>query len=187
MSDAPIDSPFVVYIDSAESNPFTFSGIRADSDKQNRPINVRTAHRSLGRHPHSLGDYTADCLVGIAHVERKSMEDYWSTLLGWQTKYEAERNLVGHRDRFVKEIANLAALPAPLVFVEAPEHECRELCPSWGSKPRRENAKHLSRKLMSLLMEYRVPFVFEKNRRAAEVRTYRWLATAHRLLKEGRL
>lgn len=184
---SPVDSPFVVLIDSAESQPFTFQGLHADSDQKYRPINVRQKWQSLGRHPKGMGDYSADCLVGIAHVERKSKEDFWGTLLGWTTKYEEEKDLTGRRDRFSCEVANLAEIPCPLIVVEASLAECLATCPSWGKKPAGENAKHVNRKLLSLMAEFRVPILFCDNRRLAEVETYRWLTTAHRLQQEGRL
>jgi hypothetical protein len=182
-----VDSPFTVLIDSAESQPFTFDGINADSDQKFRPINVRKKWQALGRYPKGMGDYSADSLLGIAHVERKSKEDYWGTLLGWQTDYEQERGLPGRRNRFSNEFANLAEIPCPLVVVEATLHECLETCPQWGKKPAGENAKHINRKTLSLIAEFRVPILFCKSRRHAELTTYRWLTTAYRLLQEGRL
>lgn len=188
----PTPSPFTVYIDSAESHPYTFEGIAADSVQTRRKhadpiLTVPHEFRCLGRHPNSLGDYSAEGLIEIAHVERKSKEDYWGTLLGWTTGYEADRELPGRRERFTKELENLSSIPCPLVVVEASFGECLATCPQWGKKPAGENAKHLNRKTLSLQCEYRVPFLFCDSRRLAEVVTYRHLTTAWRLLQEGRL
>ena len=60
--------PFVVLIDSAEQQPFPFTGIHADAASDNRPLVIRTKWQCLGRHPKSLGDYSIDGFQGRCHV-----------------------------------------------------------------------------------------------------------------------
>ena len=75
ISATPIYAPFTILIDSAEQQPFTFTGLRADSSKKYAPLIVRTEVTSLGRYPNSLGDY---CIAGYerrCHLERKSLSD----------------------------------------------------------------------------------------------------------------
>lgn len=171
-------SPFTVLVDSAESHPFTFQGIRADQRHGGQVIEIASRHESLGRHPHSLGDYSAEGLVGVAHIERKSMEDAWGTVLGWESPAERAKHKTGRRDRFKKELENLAKIPCGVVVVEATLGDCIRHCPSWGKKPRHENAKIFSRSVSAFMQDYKTPWVFCDSRRHAEIVTYRWLFRA---------
>lgn len=171
----PIVHPFTVLVDSAEGNPFTFEGFRADAAKNNAPLIVRTERSNLGRYPNSLGDYSIAGLVGRVHVERKSMEDVWSTILGWTKAYESARDLAGHRERFEKELENLSKIPAGLVVVEATRDQCLDLMPARGKKSIAENRKSFYRSTISFMQRFRVHWVWSSSRRAAEVDTFRWL------------
>lgn len=178
MTGHPLTNPFAIYIDSAESAPFTFKGLQADAKDEYRPLVVPTQYRCLGRHPDSLGDYSAEGLLEFAHVERKSLEDVQGTVLGWETPAERERNKLGRRDRFEKELENLAKIPQGVVVVEAPLHTCIELMPSWGKKSRALNAKSFARSITSFQQRFKVPWVFCGSRRHAEIETFRWLRRA---------
>lgn len=171
----PIRNPFTVLIDTAEGAPFTFTGFRADADRKYAPIIVDCQSSNLGRYPHSLGDYSIDGCFGRVHVERKSMEDAWSTILGWETEYEGSRNLVGHRNRFESELENLAKIEAGLVVVEATRDQCLEMMPARGKKSIDENRKTFYRSTISFMQRFKVPWVWASSRRAAEVDTFRWL------------
>ena len=184
----PRKSPITILVDTAESNPFTFEGIRGDAKDEYRPLAIARRYQSLGRHPHSLGDYSAVGLVGHAHVERKSVEDAQSTVLGWTTPGESERDIAGRRKRFEQEIENFAKIPAGVIVVEGTLGECLRTMPEWGTKPAQTNAKIFNRSVIAYQQDYRVPWFFCDSRRLAEIFTYRWLARAHRKLKEaGRL
>lgn len=183
MAGAPLQSPFVVYIDTAESQPFTFGDIVGDAKDDDRSVSVRTEYRCLGRHPHSLGDYSGEGLVGHAHVERKSLEDAQSTVLGWESDGQRKKGMPGRRQRFEKELANLAAIPHGLVVVEASFADCLKRMPEWGVKPRATNAKIFARSVNAYLQDYKVPWLFCESRRLAEVATYRWLWRAWRKLE----
>ena len=171
----PIACPFTILVDTAEGQPFTFTGFKADSDKNYAPLTVGCQFSNLGRYPDSLGDYSIAGLVGRVHVERKSVGDAWSTILGWETEYESNRNLAGHRDRFEKELENLSKIEAGLVVVEATRDQCIDLMPARGKKSIAENRKIFYRTTISFMQKYPVHWVWSSSRRAAEVDTFRWL------------
>lgn len=176
MSDLePYTVPFTILVDTAETNPFAFTGLRADADKLGRPLIVPTRWQCLGRHPNGLGDYSIDGFVGRVHVERKSLEDVHGTVLGWDTESDREKVALGRRQRFENELANLARIEAPLVVVEATIGECLQAMPEWGVKPKEMNAKIFFRSVLAYQQDYRVPWVFADGRRIAEAATFRFL------------
>ena len=118
--------PFTICVDSAEQQPFGFEGLRCDADKQNRPLLVKTTWQSLGRHPDSLGDYSIEGYVGRCHVERKSVEDFQGTLLGFKSD---------RRERFECELSNLAKVEAAAVVVEGSFLDSIQVMHDHGEKP----------------------------------------------------
>lgn len=167
--------PFTILIDTAESNPYQFFGIRSDADKKNRVFEVTTRFENLGRHPNSFGDYSIEGGFGFVSVERKSMEDAWGTLLGWPTGYEKDRELPGRRKRFESELGNLNNLVS-LVVVEATMGQCLSQMPSWGVKSEATNAKIFYRTVISYQQRFPcVQWAFCDTRRLAEVTCFRWL------------
>ena len=168
-NDRGILCPFAVLIDSAEQSPYTFQGLRADADQQYRPWIVPTEQHALGRHPDSLGDYSLTGGVGRCHIERKSMEDAHSTILGWG----------GRRERFEHELENLAAMDAGLVVVECSLADLVRHAPCHGKKSSAENAKILWRSVISYQQDYRVQWAFCESRRMAEHHTFQWLRRWH--------
>lgn len=189
----PVTNPFTVLVDSAESQPWTFQGLRCDADKKLLPLAVPYRFANLGRHPHSLGDYTIDGCHGEVAIERKSMEDAISTVLGWNSDYEIERGRDGRRARFKRELANLRAIHSAVVIVEATLEailarmpgcdgddyvdEGGECNPTRGVKRVAENRKIFFRSVVSWQQrpELRVPWMFCSSRRAAEVFAFRYL------------
>lgn len=177
MKDTLIACPFEVLIDSAESLPYTFAGIRADANKKNGTYVVKWSRASLGRHPTSYGDYSIVGGFGFVAVERKSMEDAWGTLLGWPTGWEQDRGLPGRRERFERELANLQSIDASLIVVEATLGTCISEIPQWGKKTAETNAKIFFRTVLSYQQRFpKVQWQFCDNRRLAEVTTFRWLS-----------
>jgi ERCC4-type nuclease len=88
-------------IDSREQRPFAFGGLRADARDGRRPLLVRTVTRTL-----PSGDYSLLGFEGRVAVERKSLEDLYSTL--------------GQaRERFERELGRLAQMDFAAVVVEA--------------------------------------------------------------------
>ena len=168
--DRGIICPFTVLIDSAEQQPFTFQGFRADSELKGRPLIVPVERRALGRHPDSLGDYSLSGGEGRCHVERKSMADAHSTILGFGD---------GHRARFEKELENLSKIEAGLVVVECSLSELLANAPQYGKRTRQQNAKALHRSVIAFVQDYRTPWQFCDGRRLAEQTCFRWLERWH--------
>lgn len=175
-SSKPVLCQFTIAIDTGEQHPFTFCGLYADSRQQYRPLEIRTVQRFLGRHPNSYGDYAIDEMVdgsidglrGVPRVaiERKSMDDLHSTLLGFAD---------GHRERFERELQNLAEIESAAVVVECEFCEAIANAPETGRKSRVDNGKIIARSILSLMQRYRgVPWIFAGSRRMAEIATFRW-------------
>lgn len=179
-ANVPVKLPWRIVIDTAEQAPFGFTCIKADAAQQYRPIQVETVRRCLGRYPDSYGDYSLEAVGGEkvwnpyddggCFVERKSLEDLQSTLLGFAD---------GHRDRFESELANLHAViragGAALVVVECDLCELLTNVPPGTTKPPSVVAKGLHRSVVSLWREYGVPWAFCGSRRLAEITTFRFL------------
>lgn len=188
-STEPLLNPFTILIDTAEQHPFTFQGLHADSDRGNRLLRViegiNLRRHCLGRHPVSLGDYSVEGMVGRVHVERKSMADCHSTILGWQIDGNNS-----HRERFEQELANLGNCECAAVVVECSLGELLAQAPEWdqGQKTALLNAKILERSIISFQQRFQVPWLFCDDRRAAEVITFRWLERfwRHNKPKKGR-
>lgn len=150
---------FKIYIDTAEQAPFTFTGLRSDSDKGYTTLAVDIEHRCLGRHPDSFGDYSLAGGIGRCGVERKSMADCQSTILGFTD---------GHRERFEQELRNLSGIEAGLVLVECSLDELLINAPSYGKKTAQQNAKILFRSILAYQQDYKVPWMFAGSRELAE-------------------
>lgn len=162
-----INNPFTILIDTAEQQPFSFEGFRSDANRKNRPLIVATERECLGRHPDSLGDYTIKEYRNRCNVERKSMNDAHSTLLGFGN---------GHRERFESELSNLAKIEAACVVVECSLHRLVAEAPEWGKRTAAQNAKSLHRSVIGLQQDYRIPWFFCDTRRLAEQTVFRFLS-----------
>lgn len=164
----PFRLPFTVLVDTAEGSPWTFDNILADADQDYRPLVVPWEYQSLGRFPLSRGDYSIQGFQHRIGIERKSIEDFHSTFLGWQTKFEQSRGRAGHRQRFEKELENLAAMEVGVVIVEANMDQVLDEAPATEHKSAEENRKTLHRSIISFQQTYKVPFSFCSSRRFAE-------------------
>ena len=165
MNTDPLVCPFVILVDSAEQSPFDFRGMRSDAKQGYRPFLVETRWQSLGRHPNQLGDYSIEGCVGECHVERKSVADCQSTILGWS----------GSRNRFEQELANLSQIHAPLVVVEGSLLTVLATSNSHRKSTHRVIAKQLMRSIIAFQQDYHVPWLFCDTRRLAEIATFRFL------------
>jgi hypothetical protein len=170
----PLLNPFVILVDSAEQHPFDFQGIFADSDRRNRMLRITPGvnlhQQSLGRHPNSLGDYGIEGYIGRCHVERKSQDDAYGTILTWP---KADR--LSRRQRFEKELANLANCEAALVVVECSLGQLLDQTPDTDCKTAACNRKILARSINAYLQDYPVNWLFCDSRRMAEIQTFRFL------------
>ena len=173
----PLVNPFKIIIDTAEQQPFAFQGIHADADRDNCEIviqpGINLLRQCLGRHPHSLGDYSIDGFVGRCHVERKSMDDAHGTFLGWT----GGSSDFGRRQRFEQELANLSNVECPAVVVECSLGALLDNAPEYdqGHKTARLNRKILHRSILAWQQDYQVHWIFCDTRRMAELATFRWL------------
>lgn len=167
--------PFLIACDSNEGHPFSFTGMISDAHKKNCEYIVDVRWMSLGRYPDSYGDYSIPGLEQEVAVERKSMEDVWSTVMGWETEEQKEKGLPSRRKRFESELENLSSLPASVVVVEAELGEILASIPDRGSRDPDTNRKMFFRSLISFQQRFKVPWMFAPGRRTAETWTFRWL------------
>ena len=173
-------APFVIIVDSMEQQPWSFTGIRGDVADDLEPLIVRTSWKALGiRSPDGSyeprGDYSIEGYEGRCHVERKSVADLQSTVLGWD----------GRRDRFKNELQVLAGIEFSAVIVEGSLAQAIATCKQWGKKSADDNRKILNRSIIAFLQDYRVPWLFADTRRLAEVEAFRWMQRAHRKMVEA--
>lgn len=176
-SASPVVVPFTVLIDTREQTPWGFRGLRADADKDCRPLAIKTEFKCLGD---GLGDYAIKELEGQIAIERKSMADGHGTILGWaprgDSNSEDREEDRGRRERFKEELANLAKMEFAAVVVEASFGQFVKQAPEWGVKTAAENAKQLFRCVLSWQQRYRgVHWVFCDSRADAEVTAFRIL------------
>ena len=178
-----IRPPFVILIDNQEKAPWSFAGITARSfiDKEQREyLPVRTERRYLGI---GMGDYSLAGYEGRIAIERKSLEDFHGTLLGWEQKIDGRnalaewdtRNAVHRRKRFKNELARLARMEMKAVIVEAELSTVLQCAPSWGVRSSSENSKYLFATFMAWSQEFPVPWIFAPDREAAAVFAFRLL------------
>lgn len=173
--------PFTIIVDSMEQHPWTFSGIRPD--KNQIPLDLAKLVREGLVNGEDIcyqvpqkrsaigvgkGDYTIANTEGIVHIERKSMEDAHSTILGW-----GER-----RERFIRELEFLACVDTSAVIVECGMGEMLSCAPQWGRRSAEENRKILFRQVLAWQQDYRVPWLFCESRRMAEIACFRLLMRA---------
>jgi len=160
-------TPFTIIIDSAEQLPFPFAGLHTDADHDNELWDVRTVRGCLGRFPDSWGDYSIIGYERRVAVERKSISDLQSTILGFGD---------GHRARFESELMNLSSLDGNgLVVVEGTYVDVLTKAPEYGKKSKSANAKTLSRSILAYMADYNVAWQFSGDRQVAEYDTFHWL------------
>lgn len=157
---------FAIIIDTAEQFPYSFAGLRSDANRGYTAMAVDVHYQCLGRHPNSLGDYSLVGGIGRCAIERKSLEDCQSTILGFND---------GHRERFECELKNLSQVECAMVLVECSLAELLTNAPEWGKKTRQQNAKTLFRSVLAYKQDYRVPWLFCDGRALAEQSAYWFL------------
>ena len=152
--------PFTIIYDQQEGAPYRFSGIRADADKNYRPLVIRTVKRHL-----ATGDYTIEGMEDRLTVERKSLSDLYNTLGQGRERFEREHQRMA---------AMVQAGGFACVLVESSLEEALLRPPlESGLLP-----KTVDRTRISWAMKYGVPWFFEESRRRAEVTCYRILEKA---------
>jgi len=147
-------SPFTVVIDHREKRPYEFANLKADAKQDGKPIRVACQPANL-----KSGDYAIQGLELRCAVERKSLDDLYSTL-------------GQHRERFVCELERLSTMDVAWVVVEA------ELSEILGSPPGRSelNPKTVVRSMQAWMVRFPgVHWVCCPGREFAEAMTYRLL------------
>ena len=165
--------PFRIAIDIQEKIPFTFSGIRSDSEENRRPFEVITVEKCLGPHH---GDYSIEDCESHVSVERKSADDALGTFLS-----HGER-----RDRWLETITTLSEMPTSAIVVECSLGKLIASIEPRGSRPREVLARTLHRQILAWSEDYRVPFHFCDDRRLAEITTFHVLRRAWEKLVTAR-
>lgn len=149
----PIEVPFTIVIDGREKAPYTFQGLHADADKHGRPLAVRWQWGFL-----KSGDYSILGHEDEVCVERKSLEDLYSTL-------------GQHRERFEAEHQRMAKMSFAAVVIEANWQTILNDPP----KRSRLNPKTVFRTAVSWAMKYRIAWWTAEDRRMGEVTVFRLL------------
>lgn len=177
-----IPLPFTILIDTAETHPWTFAGMKSDADRQYREWKIEPRYQALGRHPDSNGDYSlvssaGDSYVGEVGIERKSVDDLIGTLLGWPREYVKQgitHEETGRRERFESELANLTGFSA-CVIVEGSLGAVLTAAYATPGKTQEVNRRILNRSIIAYVQDYSVPWIFADSRRLAEAEAFRWL------------
>lgn len=145
--------PFTVIVDTREQSPFSFRGIKGDSDQAGRTYVVPTERATL-----ATGDYSIAGFEDQITIERKSHSDLYGTMI---------REL----PRFIKEFERMRTYRFSAVVVEA--DWARIITPPVGSKA---NGKSISRGIMSLQLRYpSTQWMTAPDRRWAEIWTFQVL------------
>jgi|AGTN01.1.fsa_nt_gi hypothetical protein len=163
-ANAPLAVPFKVVVDSREQLPYTFGGLRADADKQHRPLEIMRVCKTL-----PAGDYSIEGFETRIAIERKSLQDLFSTLGQRRAQFEAEH-------------ARLASFEFAAVVIEASWHRILFHPPPDSLLL----PKAVLRTSMSWAQRYGVHWLTYENRRAAEIMTFRLLETFWKNVKKGR-
>lgn len=159
-------SPFTVLVDTREQAPFRFQNIGGTRF----PLLIPTKTATL-----QSGDYSIDGHELRVAVERKSIEDLYSTL-------------THGRERFVRELERLREFDFSTVVVEADWHAVA-IDPPFGSNVR---PKSITSSIIALGQQFpKTHWHLFRSRRLAEVMTYRileryWIETVEKPAKEQR-
>lgn len=166
-SNAPLETAFTILIDTAEQLPYTFTNLYADAAQLRRPFVVRTERKHItipdSGKPLLSVDYSLAGFETTVAIERKSHEDFCSTLAG------------RHRKRFERKLSILNDSPAyhhVAVIVEAEWSTILNHPPDFSNVV----PKTLFRSVIAWQTRYpKVHWVFMPNRQLAEQATFRIL------------
>jgi len=137
-----------IIVDTREGQPYRFD-----------PDRTEVEHRAL-----ETGDYSLSGWEGAVAVERKTLEDFTTSL-------------IQRRERFLREVGRLSGMPYPCIVVEA------DLADILGRHYRSGAHPHaILGATVSLLVDYGVPVCFCSDRQSAVMFTERYLRRVHRKL-----
>jgi len=164
---------FRIVTDTREQAPWTFAGMRGDSKQKNRPLLVSTVTETL-----ATGDYSIEGMEGLITIERKSVADFYGTIMGG-------------RDRFERELSRMQAMcdagGAARIVVEGDWYTDIPLRPGETADDQRRRLKTVYRSVLS--WELRFPGIHWSRwpgRRDAERYAFRVLERFWRV-KQGEL
>jgi hypothetical protein len=164
--DRSVVAPFTILIDEQEKLPWTFVGLTADADNESRPLIVPTIRKSLGP---THGDYSLAGHEGLVAIDRKSIDDCISTVLGW-----GER-----REQFMRTLEYLAGLRASAIVIEGTFETVLASAYATNNKTAAENRKILHRQILAWMQDFNTPWIFCDDRRFAEKTTFQILRRHH--------
>ncbi len=138
----------VIIIDTREQEPYAFD-----------PDTIEIKNKAL-----AVGDYSLDGFEEVVCIERKSLQDY-------------VQSVIRRRDRFMKEVERLSAMPHSCIVVEC------DLSNIMGRHYR--SGAHPSSVLgatLSLMIDHGVPVCFCSDRQLARIFTEMYLRRVYKRL-----
>jgi DNA excision repair protein ERCC-4 len=162
LSGDPLVLQFTVLIDRQErAGGWRFSGITGDSRDKYRPLVVPTREEHL-----RTADYTVE---GVPiFIERKSVEDFLSTIIHGRERFEREHERMVEIERAGGSCA---------VVIEG-EYDAIMSELESGSSARGIHPSSVEGTIASFERKYGIPWVFAGNRRRAELLAFRMLRQA---------
>lgn len=76
---------FRVTVDTREQAPWSFTGFRTDASQGRKPLIIQTVTTTL-----ASGDYSIEGLEAEVSIERKSVADFYGTILADRERFERE-------------------------------------------------------------------------------------------------
>lgn len=144
-------APFTIVCDSREQLPYEFSSML---DNGGHPLVVPTVVKGL-----ASGDYSIQGMEDKIAVERKSMDDCFSSMTWGRARFEAE-------------LARLSEMQAAFVMIEATWPEIMDPAghrPGWINQT---EPRSVEGTIVSWSLRYGVHFWLAGDRRGAEQRTF---------------
>lgn len=159
---------FSILVDTREKAPWSFQAIPSTSERHPAPISVKTYYAALPE-----GDYQLNVpITKLVSIERKSLEDLFSTL-------------GGHRERFEAEIERLNEYQFAAVLIEASLGEVmnpQAARPGWRSQL---HPRSVFETISAWEIRYpNVHWIYGDSRRNAEIKAFSILQKAHKRLVE---
>ena len=153
----PIANPFKILVDTREQFPYTFDGITADAKQKYAPLAITTDWHTL-----KTGDYSIAGFENDVCVERKSLEDLYSTLGQRREQFKAEHERMAMMQVFGGACCVVIEADWPTILYSPPEFS--RLVP-----------KVVFRTYLAWQQRYRIPWIAVTDRRMAEITAFRFL------------
>jgi len=156
-----VKAPFDVIVDTREQIPYTFHEIPIDNSEKYYGVSI--LRRGL-----TLGDYSVAGLETRLCIERKSLEDLYSS--------------IGRRDNFENRLTRMQGYDYSCVVVEASQETLLSRKPHYLKQTRSKlTPRMVFRTIQAWTMDYpRTHWWFMDERQQAEIMTFRLMARFHR-------